>query len=72
MRYQDIGDPPDIANTLATGYPSRKKAVWPRCPVCGENCDTMYLDWYGKYIGCNVCVDKRDAWEVDDCFPGRW
>lgn len=69
MSYQDIGDHPDIAAALATGYPRRKKPVWPRCPVCGEECETIYRGWHGSYIGCNVCVDTKDAWEVDECFP---
>lgn len=42
MSYQDIGDHPDIAAALATGYPRRKKHDYPRCPVCGEECSKVY------------------------------
>ena len=45
--------------------------VIPRCPVCGEECETMHRDRYGAYIGCDVCVETKDAWEVGDCFPEK-
>ena len=71
MSYQDIGDHPDIAAALATGYPRRKKHDYPRCPVCGEECSKVYRDWYNRIVGCNVCADTRNAWEVYECFPER-
>lgn len=36
----------------------------PICPVCGEECDTLYIDRFGEYIGCNVCIEEKDAWEL--------
>lgn len=72
MSYQEIGDHPDVARALATGYPNGKTQQYPVCPVCGEDCETMYKDWYGRYIGCNVCVSTVDAWDVEDCFPVGW
>ena len=32
---------------------------------------TKYKDRYGAYVGCDVCVEIKDAWEVEDCFPER-
>ena len=64
-----IGDHPIIHNMELTGYPDRCTPKYPVCPICGEECETMYKDRYGAYIGCDVCVEVKDAWEVDDCFP---
>lgn len=49
---------------------AKREEVYPRCPVCGEECETVYLDHCGSYAGCNVCMDPRDAWDVPECFPG--
>ena len=35
-------DAPDIERTEATGWPV--PVSWPRCPVCGSECDTFYRD----------------------------
>ena len=34
-----------------------------KCPVCGEECDTIYADMYGNVFGCEECIMKQDAWE---------
>ena len=31
------------------------------CPVCGWECDTIYLDINGNPIGCDNCVEAIDA-----------
>lgn len=41
-----------------------KKEVCPICPVCGEECETLYRDSNGEYVGCDVCVEVKDAWEL--------
>lgn len=56
-----MNDAPDIRRTEATGYPRR--ASWPRCPVCGEECEKIYKDAYGAVFGCDNCVETVDAWE---------
>lgn len=56
-----MNDAPDIRQTEATGYPRR--VSWPRCPVCGEECEKIYKDAYGAVFGCENCVEKIDAWE---------
>ena len=35
----------------------------PRCPVCGEECDTYYKNKHGEILGCESCIDMKDAWE---------
>ena len=36
----------------------------PVCPVCGEECETLYEDRDTSYInGCNKCIREVDAWE---------
>lgn len=34
----------------------------PRCPVCGEEVDTVYKNVYGDPVGCPECVTEVDAW----------
>lgn len=65
---RDFPDHPAIANALETGYPTERTRL-PHCPMCGEECETMYKDRFGAYIGCDVCVKAKNAWEVDLCFP---
>ena len=35
----------------------------PICPVCGEECDTLYQDEEGNIKGCDQCIHEVDAWE---------
>ena len=35
----------------------------PYCPVCGEECDTVYVDLYDDVIGCDQCIEMHDAYE---------
>ena len=64
-------DHPIVQNLERTGYPDGKEPVFPICPVCGEECDTMYKDRYGAYVGCDVCMETVNAWDSDICFPGE-
>ena len=60
-------DHPEIANAIATGYPHGKPKQ-PTCPVCGKECDTIYMDEYGEIWACDECVQKKSAWECEECF----
>lgn len=62
-------DHPIVQNLERTGYPDGKEPVFPICPVCGEECDTMYKDRYGAYVGCDACMETVNAWDADICFP---
>jgi len=64
-----IPDHPVIRNMEATGYPDGKEPKYPHCPICGEECETVYLDADKSVIGCDICLEVKDAWEVDECFP---
>ena len=35
----------------------------PYCPVCGEECDTVYVDLYDDIVGCDQCMNMEDAYE---------
>ena len=35
----------------------------PVCPVCGEECDTVYLDMNDEIVGCDRCINMEDAYE---------
>lgn len=34
----------------------------PRCPVCGEECETIYRKG-NEILGCDNCIVKVNAWE---------
>jgi len=38
----------------------------PRCPCCFLECDKYYKDWFGRILGCDLCIDEVDAWEEMD------
>lgn len=57
-------DAPDIRRAEETGY--QTQVSFPRCPVCGDECETLYKDQYGEVFGCNNCVETVDAWEAED------
>lgn len=60
----NIPDAPDIRMTEATGYPAEVK--WPRCPICGQECETLYKSKNGAVVGCDECIETADAWEEMD------
>ena len=62
---------PIITNMERTGYPDGKEPQYPICPRCGNECDTLIFDINGEIACCDVCGDRRDAWEVPECFPGK-
>ena len=35
----------------------------PCCPICGEETDTYFRDYYGDIVGCDSCVKPVDAWD---------
>ena len=38
----------------------------PVCPVCGEECETVYTDINSAVCGCNNCINEYNAWEYYD------
>ena len=43
--------------------PLAKKDYIPICPVCGRECDTVYLDMDDEVIGCDQCISMADAYD---------
>ena len=43
--------------------PPEAEEYIPRCPVCGLECDTLYLDSDREVFGCERCVALCDAYE---------
>lgn len=58
---------PVITNMERTGHPDGKEPRYPRCPICNEECETIYMQDC-EVVGCNECVGTKDAWEVEECF----
>lgn len=66
-----IPDHPVIRNMERTGSPDGKDPSYPVCPICGQECETIYTDSKGIIEGCEGCLTRKDAWEVPACFPER-
>jgi len=45
-------------------YPSPPENKVPHCPICGEECDTLFRDKDGEVFGCDNCVEQLDAWDL--------
>ena len=58
---------PEITNALRTGYP-HGEPKWPTCPVCGSECEEVYMDNSGDIFACSECVKTQSAWETEECF----
>ncbi len=47
--------------------PPPERRPTPICPVCGNECETVYIGLNGEVEYCDVCKDKyiweRDAYE---------
>lgn len=54
---------PTIRMIEATGYPSARYLREPRCPICGDECETLYKDINNEVCGCDRCITTADAWE---------
>lgn len=60
-----IPDHPVIANMERTGYPDGKAPEMPLCPLCGGECETIYRNRKDREIvGCDLCVESIDPWEI--------
>ena len=33
----------------------------PKCPVCGEECSSVFIDVMGKLVGCETCLAEYDS-----------
>ena len=64
---------PAITRTMRTGYPYPEcdEVPDPRCPCCGDICEKVFVS-DGEIIGCDNCIEVRDASEERDCFGGMY
>ena len=58
---------PEITNALLTGYP-HGEPKYPRCPICGDECEAIYWSKFGEVVGCDECLTKQDAYEYEEEF----
>ena len=59
-----IPDAPWIREAERDGMPPYDEAPDPICPVCGEECETIYTsDIDGSPVGCDECLTLWEASE---------
>ena len=58
-----IPDAPYIRDAEMNGYPSDDPVI---CPCCGAEAESFFFYNGGTDIlGCDKCIECRDAWEVE-------
>lgn len=57
---EQIPDAPRIREAERDGYPSWDSVI---CPICDEECETIYRDISGNVVGCEQCLTKQDSYE---------
>lgn len=64
LESNDIPDHPDIRKMEMYGtlHPEETEEE-PVCPICGKECETIYIDIDNDVCGCDQCVNKKDAWD---------
>lgn len=60
-----IPDAPWIREAETYGVPPYDEPDT-RCPVCGQDCETIYTDQAGNALGCDMCILRCDAAEWND------
>ncbi len=60
MRDRDL-EHPVITNLLQTGEPDGREPTVVRCPACGAECDTFYMNRHGSTFACENCVQIEVA-----------
>ena len=62
---EQIPDAPWIREAERDGMPPYDEPPDPICPVCGEECETIYTN-DGNPVGCNECLTLWEASEWCD------
>lgn len=65
---RDLPEHPIVRNLERTGYPTGKEPHYPRCPICGGECEDIYKNKDADIVGCDLCLRPADAWECSECF----
>lgn len=55
-----IPDAPWIRNAELYGVDEPDPVI---CPICGEECGTIYKDRNGDVFGCDNCVEIMEAYD---------
>lgn len=67
---EQIPDAPHIREAEMYGMPPYDDGPEPTCPICGAECETIFLDKDGTEFGCDQCIQTLDAWEWADKEKG--
>ena len=51
---------------MVNDYPDPPGFCNPVCPVCGEECERIFMDLNHNPIGCDNCVIEQDAMEWEE------
>lgn len=70
MSRYNIPDHPVIRSMEKYGTPDGKDPVYPKCPICGEDCCEVYIR-DEEIVGCDVCIECRDAQGFEECYPQK-
>jgi hypothetical protein len=62
---EQLPDAPWIRKAETEGYPFDEPPPV-ECPICGWECETIYIDRSGTVCGCERCMETRDSWEWDE------
>lgn len=54
---------PDISRVQQTGLWPDDDGFRPECPVCKQECQTVYVTSEGFVVGCNRCIERKDAYD---------
>ena len=63
---QDLPDAPWIREAEMYGMPPYDDGPDPVCPICGKECEMIYMDQNGTEVGCEHCIRTTDAWIWQD------
>ena len=55
-----IPDAPWIREAETNGVPDDDPVF---CPVCDEECETIYKDNFGEVFGCEHCISTQESYE---------
>ena len=60
-----IPDDPIIRCMERTGMPPwEQKDSRYYCPMCGSECETVYIDEDDQIIGCDCCIRAKDVYDI--------
>ena len=63
MSRFEIMDDPRIRDAEMYGLPEASEV---RCPICGKEADSFYLDSEGDIFACDRCLKSVDAFDYAD------